>query len=89
MTGGVVHIAAVDVQIGSLLRQRCGWCGALLLDYDLSSIAVPIGQDERPGTWPVGSLVMTDGNAQYLVPHTDGEKLPEGSCGRLDPSVTT
>jgi hypothetical protein len=25
------------VQIGALLRQRCAWCGTVLIDYDLAN----------------------------------------------------
>jgi len=84
----IVHIAGVDVQVGALLRQRCSWCGAVLIDYDLDRIAVPVGQDPRPGTWPVGELVARDGVASYVVEHVDGSDLPPEACARLDPAVT-
>jgi len=86
---GVIHIAGVHVMIGdTLLRQRCAWCGALLLDYDLSRIAVPVGQESRPGTWPHGSLVLVDGGMSASVEHVDGADLPDGACAKLDPEVT-
>lgn len=85
---GVIHIAGVHVQVGPLLRQRCAWCGAMLLDYDLSDIAVPEGQDPTPATWPHGDLVWVDGNASGVYPHIDHDPLPEGACARLDPAVT-
>ena len=89
----VVHIAGPDVQVGVQLRQRCAWCGALLLDYALDRIAVPVAQaalpgGDRPATWPVGDLVAVDGSAQYVVPHADGAQLPDGACARLDTAVT-
>jgi hypothetical protein len=84
----VIHVAGVHIQIGKYLRQRCGWCGAVLLDYDLSRIAVPVGEDPTPATWPMGSLVSVDGNLSVLVDHEDGTNLPEGACGRIDPEVT-
>lgn len=86
--GEVVHIAGREVQIGALLRQRCSWCGALLIDYDISRIAVPVGQDLYPGTWAVGGLVGVLGNAQYAVAHNDGDCLPSTCCGSLDPEVS-
>lgn len=85
---GVVHIAGSDVQVGDQLRQRCAWCGAVLLDYDLGRIAVPEGEDPRPGTWPVGALVEVDGNASWIREHVDGEQLPANACGQLDHEVT-
>lgn len=88
----VVHIAGMYVRINNLLRQRCGWCGAVLLDYDLERTAIPEGQETHPetvvATWPVGELVGIDGGMSYTVAHVDGEPLPDGACGRLDPEVT-
>jgi hypothetical protein len=84
----VIHIAGYDVQVDALLRQRCAWCGGLLIDYDLSRMAVPVGTDPRPATWPVGDLVAVDGTASWTVPHTDGDPLPAGTCTRIDPEVT-
>lgn len=91
MTGpaGVVHIAGMTVTINDRMRQRCAWCGALLINYDLANIAVPVTQaDTSPASWPVGDLVLIDGNMAALVPHVDGAALPEAACGRLDPAVT-
>jgi hypothetical protein len=84
----VIHIAGPDIQVGSQLRQRCAWCGAVLLDYALDRIAVPAGQDPRPSTWPAGELVACDGSAQYVVPHEDHAELPESCCGKLGHEVT-
>lgn len=84
-----IHIAGLNVKIEpNLLRQRCAWCGATLLDYDLARIAVPVGQDEEPGMWPIGALVARDGAVSWIVEHKDGDRLPAGSCALLDPAVT-
>lgn len=87
-TGAIVHIAGNDLQVGNQLRQRCAWCGATLLDYDLALIAVPVGEDPRPATWPVGELVLVDGNMSYTIEHADGDKLPPNACGQMDHEVT-
>ena len=87
----VIHIAGLDTQIGQHLRQRCAWCGAVLLDYDLTRLAAPVGMDPRPGTWTVGRLVeVADGNPRgsWLVEHADGDPLPGNACGALDPAAT-
>jgi hypothetical protein len=84
----VIHIAGLRVHVGPYLRQRCAWCGAVLIDYDLTRTAVPTGTDPTPSTWPVADLVAVDGNAAYVVPHIDGDELPAGSCTELDPAVT-
>lgn len=84
----VVHIAGAQVQVGPHLRQRCSWCGAVLIDCDLRGIAVPVGQDPTPGMWETGRLVAVDGPASYVVAHEDGAELPRGACALLDDAVT-
>jgi hypothetical protein len=84
----ITHIAGVQVQVGSRLRQRCSWCGAVLCDYDLQRIAVLEGQDPRPGMWETGALVEVDGNASFVVEHMDGAELPPEACAQLDDDVT-
>lgn len=88
MDKGVIHIAGPDIQIDTQLRQRCAWCGAVLFDYALDHIAVPEGQDSRPGTWPVGKLVEIEDNGSWVVPHIEGEQLPLNACARIDHGVT-
>lgn len=86
---GLIHIAGVHVQIGDCyLRQRCAWCGAVLIDYDLANIAVPEGQDPTPAVWPHGDLVQVDGMASWTVEHADGGPLPPDACALLDPELT-
>lgn len=89
MSTAIVHIAGPAVQIGALLRQRCAWCGATLIDYDLERVAVPEGQDPTPATWPPAELVMVDvSGVSAVVEHADGNQLPHDACARLDPAVT-
>ena len=84
-----MHIAGLDIEVGGrFLRQRCAWCGAVLVDYDLERVAAPVGQDPRPSVWPPGDLVRVDGNVSAIVPHADGEKLPADCCAALDPEAT-
>lgn len=84
----VLHIAGLDAQVGSRLRQRCAWCGALLIDYELSGLAVPVGQEGRVGVWPFGKLVLLDGALSVLVEYDAVSPLPDGACAKLDPEVT-
>lgn len=89
MTTPVVHIVGLDVQVGTRVRQRCAWCGAIIEDIDHANVAVPVDQDPGPcPTWEIGALVAIDGNHRYVVAHEDGAKLPPGSCALLDPEVT-
>lgn len=101
----VVHIAGVDVQVGSRLRQRCSWCGATIIDVDLANIAIMVEPGEEPGphpTWPVGSLVehtgvdgegATGGGVTTTVEpqmEDDGSiKLPARACAKLLPDDIT
>jgi hypothetical protein len=84
----MIHIVGNDVRVNHLLRQRCAWCGAVLVDYDLTRVAVPFGQDPTPATWPIGGLVEIDGNASWVVDHDDRQPLPPNACTNLDASVT-
>jgi hypothetical protein len=36
-----IHIAGLALRVGPLVRQRCAWCGIVLLDFDLNSEASP------------------------------------------------
>lgn len=92
----IVHWAAQWFRIGSQLRQRCGWCGAVLIDVDLSAIAMPIEQAEKVdpddgtggvGAWETGAFVAHDGGAWWVV-DPSGEETPEACCTRLPHEVT-
>jgi hypothetical protein len=84
----ITHFAGLKVQVGTRLRQRCAWCGAMLADYDLQRIAVPLGQDPTPGMWAPEELVRVEGNAYFAVEHKDGDDVPADSCAMLDDAVT-
>lgn len=84
----LVHIAGPDIQVNHHLRQRCAWCGTVLLDYNLALIAVPTGQDPRPSTWPAGALIQVDGQWSSVVEHTADQPLPDEACALIDPEVT-
>ncbi len=86
---GIIHIAGLQVQVGPRLRQRCSWCGAMLLEYDLTAVAVPEGQEPGLPTWEPGILVEVDGNVSLIVPHKNGDDLPQRACGWIDPAVTS
>ena len=81
----VIHIAGFCVRIGSQERQRCAWCGAVLIDYDYANIAVALNPDgsvpDVGGGFALGVLVAVDGGCKYIVPHEDGAQLPAGFCG--------
>lgn len=80
----VVHIAGQQIDIGGrYLRQRCAWCGYILIDYDLTMVAVAVEPGEEPkppAMWTTGALVLVDGPMSTTVDHKDGDKLPATSC---------
>lgn len=85
-TPPVVHIAGHPVQIGSLYRQRCAWCGAILIDGDAASemASTSDGQPHTPSKWERGALVEVSSwgatTHQSLVAHQDGRQLPDNAC---------
>lgn len=92
----VVHIVGPVVDFYGHQRQRCLWCGALILDQDLKMMAVqlnPDGSADPPGYWEVGAWVACDkgGHAWWTVEpdKEDPNKSPENACVRLDPFTTT
>lgn len=89
MDEGIVHIAGLDLAVDGVLRQRCAWCGATLIDQDLRLIAFQADDpDKRYPTWEVGALVCKDGGLGYIIEYTEGEKLPPNCCAAIDPTVT-
>lgn len=87
----VTHIAgACIVLFNRYMRQRCEWCGVVLLEYDLQRIAVPAGQDPMPANWPPGKLVRVDGHISAAIDEpdvVDGDiQLPPDAC-TFDPKT--
>ena len=78
--GIVTHIAGVEVNIENRwLRQRCSWCGAILSDYDLATMASCDGSG--PCSFEVGVMIDVSGlNPVYLTVNTS-QKLPDTFCG--------
>lgn len=89
---GVVHIAAYPIEIGGQLRQRCGWCGAVLIDVDLANVgamvADPADPDQEYPVWEPGGLVGVDGGVCWSVAHVDGAPLPAEACAQLPHDIT-
>lgn len=87
----MTHIVGLDIRVGCQIRQRCGWCGAVLIDEDLHAVAIAtedLTADRPIPVWPVGALVRTDGCLTEVVEHEDGADLPDDACGQLDHAVT-
>ena len=83
---GVAHLAGADLTVdGRWMRQRCAWCGELLIDLDLSRVAVQVEPGEEPqppATWPAGKFIVVDPPVRYVL-EWDGERLPPHACMRM------
>lgn len=87
-----IHIAGLQAQVGPLLRQRCAWCGEMLLDYDLRNMAVEPGVtvEEVAGGFEPGALIEVAGvnpRSFGVIEHKDGDNIPAGFCGDERPPL--
>jgi len=83
----VTHIAGIDVEVqGRFLRQRCSWCGEILIDEDYANIAMP-GEWKKPGHFEIGRLVRVHaGNPKHQEVLGD-ETLPDDACAAVGPGL--
>ena len=94
----IIHIAGPVITFGSVARQRCSWCGALIQERDVAMMACVESEraPERQGKpldfeeigWWHG-LVAIDGTNPvmlYAVDDPPDGKAPERSCMMLLPS---
>lgn len=72
------HFAGVPVQVDTRLRQRCAWCGHLLIDAHLDHIASP--DPIPPRTWSVGALVTVDNTGTWKPCRDHAGPLPADAC---------
>jgi hypothetical protein len=95
----VTHLAGPDIEYnhedGVVVRQRCSWCGAVLVDVKSWLVSVPVGQDSTIATWEVGrfvDVVSPDGlgGVWSLNPweHEHEKPIPETACLRMPLEVT-
>lgn len=91
----IVHFAGQTMTFGSLQRQRCLWCGALIDERDLARTAVqvdPAASEEvqreeaaRGAELKWSGLVAIDGNVRWAVDEPDDGHAPPRSCMQLFP----
>jgi hypothetical protein len=93
--GTLVHSAGVELTVNGVVRQRCQWCGALLIEYDLANVQVmvePDGSLRPPGVFEPSAQVAVNGGASWVVPkepstvHEGEWVIPENFCALLDPT---
>lgn len=80
-TGELVTLTDTE---GTRQRQRCAWCGVLLLDVDDHRLAVPDGQPGERHAWPAGRLLAADAGVFVLVDYDPGADVPPGTCAARD-----
>lgn len=85
----MIHLAGPALQITTRVRQRCAWCGAAIVDQDLTLIARPTAEAATPfPIWPEGALVLCEVGGSRLVEHPGpGQALPTDTCAALDPEA--
>lgn len=80
---------------GVVQRQRCLWCGALILEMELDRIAVQIPADgsppQPPATWEPGAVIRMEGDnpkISSVVEVGPEDRLPDDACANIDYDVT-
>lgn len=96
MSNVVSHLAGPVAEFrteqGTVVRQRCQWCGATLVDECTWLVSVPVGQDSTIPTWEVGrfvDVVAPDGRGGMWSASdwTEGP-VPQSACLRMPLEVT-
>lgn len=88
----IIHVAGPVITVGTLRRQRCTWCGALVEEHDLAMVSRPVeaGEDPdvpwEPAVWT--GLVAVDGHVFWAVADPEDGKIPPTSCMALEDAVT-
>jgi hypothetical protein len=98
VTDEIIHFAGQTMTFGRVTRQRCLWCGALIQEYDLDSIAMPEArrEPERRGKpieaeelgWWTGLVAVSGTNPvmRSAVDDPADGNAPERSCMMLLPA---
>ena len=97
------HVAGPPMKCNERVRQRCSWCGAVLIDQDLTLVGMMLNEDGTVPAFPVwgeGDYIRIDGGMRCVVDGAgvpvvddvesvvDPQDVPDDSCLRLDFDVT-
>jgi hypothetical protein len=92
MSKAVAHIVGMPVVVqGHLCRQRCAWCGAVLVDVDLAQIAVAGGSGEYNPFWETNAVLEVEASDDGSVVRGSivlgplAGVLPDNACTPLRP----
>jgi hypothetical protein len=73
----MTHIAGMHINVNDrFIRQRCAWCGEILVDEDLLKVMV-IGGCDGLGLFEVGAFVRVDGRFSSVV---NQKTIPHDCC---------
>jgi hypothetical protein len=93
--GYTVHIAGLQVTFGTMMRQRCAWCGEVIEERDAANMAVATDQTASEEVqqheanevihgikWEVGGLVAVAFSrvARWAIDEPADGKAPPESC---------
>lgn len=93
----IIHVAGPTLTFGSITRQRCCWCGALIEERDLANISMPeadraLDRQGKPleadelGWWSgLVAVCGTNPVSLWAVDDPEDGKAPERSCMMLLP----
>lgn len=80
----ITHVTGPSVTVNDRwLRQRCAWCGELLVSYDFELTAVTPITGERPGGFEERVFLVVDGNLKYVLDPdhlVDPHGYPDDAC---------
>jgi hypothetical protein len=85
---GVSHYPSTALFYGTRVRQRCAWCGYLIIDQDLALTEVLLNEDgstpEFP-TWPMDKWIEVTGHNPKMTSTKDEpfDEVPENGCMRI------
>lgn len=95
----IAHLAGPVIEYnhedGTVIHQRCSWCGVMLEDLNLSRVMVREGDPAPGGGWPTGQFIDVDkpdgpdsGGVMSVVDWTHPNPVPANACLRLPLEVT-
>lgn len=94
----VIHLAGYHVVLGGRLRQRCAWCGALLVDVELSAEVIgeltptAMGSGwwmKAHGVVPAGVFVRQRRNGSWTEHRwSSAEPMPASACALVADEIT-
>jgi hypothetical protein len=84
-TTTTTHIVGLGVRVGTVERQRCAWCGEVLVAEDLANLASPDG-NVGSMLWQCGALLEVTHDEGFrgasVVKEPEPGELPANCCAK-------